>query len=104
MRAPSETYFAWGKVLSNIQDADHRWRNMCEMLERLGLDASMLAHGRLASDLRSAVTTCQSCSADQPCQEWLARAPEYIDRAPAFCPNAELFACVRDLIDSGSGQ
>ena len=87
--------------MSNIQDADHRWRNMCEMLERLGLDASMLAHGRLASDLRSAVTTCQSCSADQPCQEWLGRAPEYIDRAPVFCPNAELFACVRDLINRG---
>jgi hypothetical protein len=74
---------------------------MCEMLERLGLDTSMLAHGRLASDLRSAVTTCQSCSADQPCQEWLARAPEYIDRAPTFCPNAELFTCVRDLINRG---
>jgi hypothetical protein len=77
---------------------------MCAMLERLGLDASTLAHGRLASDLRSAVTTCQSCNADQPCQEWLTRAPEYIDKAPAFCPNAELFACVRDLIDSGTGQ
>ena len=90
--------------MSNTYNADHRWRNMCEMLERLGLDAEMLAHGRLASDLRSAVTTCQSCSADQPCQEWLARAPEYIDRAPAFCPDAGLFACVRELIDSGSDQ
>jgi len=74
---------------------------MCAMLGRLGLDASMLAHGRLASDLRSAVTNCQSCSADQACQEWLVRAPESIDKAPAFCPNAELFASVRDLIDRG---
>jgi len=64
--------------LSNIHDADHRWRNMCEMLDRLGLDASMLAHGRLATDLRFAVSTCQSCSADQACQEWLVRAPEAI--------------------------
>jgi hypothetical protein len=74
---------------------------MCEMLDRLGLDASMLAHGRLATDLRSAVSTCQSCSADQACQEWLVRAPESIDKPPAFCPNAELFASVRDLINRG---
>jgi Family of unknown function (DUF6455) len=87
--------------MSNTYDADHRWRNMCAMLERLGLDASMLAHGRLASDLRSAVTNCQSCAADQACQEWLVRAPEAIDKPPAFCPNAELFASVRDLIERG---
>jgi hypothetical protein len=29
------------------------------------------------------------------------RAPESLDRAPAFCPNAELFASVRDLIERG---
>ncbi len=85
----------------NIHDADHRWRNMCEMLDRLGLDASTLAHGRLASDLRTAVINCQSCGADQVCQDWLVRAPESLDRAPAFCPNAELFASVRDLIERG---
>ncbi len=85
--------------MSNTYDADHRWQNMCAMLDRLGLDASALAHGRLASDLRSAVTSCQHCAADQSCQEFLVRAPENIDRAPAFCPNAELFASVRDLIE-----
>lgn len=87
--------------MPNINDADHRWRNMCEMLDRLGLDSSMLAHGRLATDLRSAVSNCQNCSADQTCQEWLVRAPEDIDKPPAFCPNAELFASVRDLINRG---
>ena len=87
--------------MSNTYDADYRWRNMCEMLARQGLDAAMLAHGRLASDLRAAVSACQSCTSDQTCQEWLVRAPESIDRAPAFCPNAELFASVRDLIDRG---
>ena len=87
--------------MSNTYDADHRWQNMCAMLDRLGLDASMLAHGRLASDLRAAVNSCQHCTADQVCQEWLVRAPESIERAPAFCPNAELFASVRDLIERG---
>ena len=28
-------------------------------------------------------------------------APECVDKAPAFCPNAELFASVRDLINRG---
>ena len=85
--------------MSHIHDADRRWRNMCEMLDRLGLDASMFAHGSLASDLRAAVSTCQSCCADQVCQDWLVRAPECVDKAPEFCPNAELFAFVRDLIN-----
>jgi hypothetical protein len=29
------------------------------------------------------------------------RAPESIDNSPAFCPNTELFASVRNLIDRG---
>ena len=52
--------------MSKTYDADLRWQNMCAMLDRLGLDASMLAHGRLASDLRAAVTECQSCTAISP--------------------------------------
>lgn len=87
--------------MSNIYNADRRWQNLSEMLDRLGLDAETLAHGRLASDLRSAVSSCQSCSADQVCQNWLVHAPEWLEKAPAFCPNAELFACVRDLINRG---
>ena len=75
---------------------------MCEMLRRLGLDADALAHGRLASDLRAAVNTCQSCKADQTCLDWLTRAPESVDKAPNFCPNAELFACVIDQIERGT--
>jgi len=65
---------------------------MCEMLDRLGLDERVLARGRLATGLRSAVCTCQSCDADQLCQDWLVRAPEWLEQAPVFCPNAELFA------------
>ena len=88
--------------MSDTYDADHRWQNMCAMLNRLGLDASVLAHGRLASDLRSAVTSCLHCSADQHCSEWLVRAPETLEKAPQFCPNAELFAAVREAIERGA--
>jgi len=88
--------------MSNTYDADHRWQNMCAMLDRLGMDASVLAHGRLASDLRSAVTSCLHCRADQHCSEWLVRAPETLEKAPQFCPNAELFAAVREAIERGA--
>jgi len=88
--------------MSNTYDADHRWQNMCAMLERLGMDPSELAHGRLASDLRSAVTSCLHCSADQHCSDWLVRAPETLEKAPGFCPNAELFAAVREAIERGA--
>ncbi len=83
--------------MPDIGAADLRWRDLCEMLDRLGLDAAMLAHGRLATGLRSAVCTCQSCDEDRRCQSWLARAPERLDDAPVFCANAELFACERDI-------
>src|SRR3974390_1567092 len=83
--------------MSDSDAADRRWRNLSEMLRRLGLDAAMLAHGRLAAALRSAVRTCQSCRMDQLCETWLARAPERLDAAPPFCPNTELLACERDM-------
>jgi hypothetical protein len=83
--------------MSNFNAPDRRWRNLSEMLNRLGLDAEMLAHGRLAIGLRSAVSTCQSCDTDQLCQAWLMRAPERLDAAPAFCPNCGLFACERAI-------
>src|SRR5665647_3693514 len=88
-------YYAWGKVLPNIQDADHRWRNTCEMLDRLGLDAAALAHGRLASDLRTAVTNCQSCGADQVCQDWLMRCLLYTSPSPrdGLLPRMPSSAC-----------
>ena len=87
--------------MSNIDAADRRWRNLCDMLDRLGLDPAMLAHGRLATGLRSAVRTCQSCDRDQLCQAWLLRAPEWIEQPPAFCPNTELFACERGIACGG---
>ena len=91
--------------MSNLDAADRRRRNLSEMLNRLGLDAEMLAHGRLAIGLRSAVSTCQSCDTDQLCQAWLMRAPERLDTVPAFCPNCGLFACERAIAysDSDSG-
>jgi hypothetical protein len=75
--------------------AEKRLRNMSAMIDRLGLDPVMLARGRLGHNLRSALRTCQSCSAEDVCRDWLVRAPHTLERAPRFCPNAERFARVR---------
>jgi hypothetical protein len=91
-----------GDAMTDTFDADHRWLNMCAMLDRLGLDTANLAHGRLASDLRTAVTNCQHCGADQVCADWQVRAPDTIEKAPVFCPNRELFASVGEAIDRGA--
>jgi hypothetical protein len=70
--------------------ADRRARNMSEMMDRLGLDTDAFARRRFGLDLSSAIRTCQFCNADEVCRDWLARA-----KAPAFCPNATLFAQAR---------
>jgi hypothetical protein len=75
--------------------AEKRLRNMSAMLDRLGLDHMMLARGQLGRNLASALRTCQACSAEEMCRDWLARAPNTLERAPRFCPNAERFAVVR---------
>jgi hypothetical protein len=59
------------------------------------LDTDAFARRRLGLDLSSAIRTCQFCNADEVCRDWLARAPKSLAKAPAFCPNATLFAQAR---------
>ena len=75
--------------------ADRRARNMSEMMDRLGLDTDAFAHRRFGLDLSSTIRTCQFCDADEVCRDWLARAAKSSAKAPAFCPNATLFAQAR---------
>jgi hypothetical protein len=78
-----------------LDKADRRMSNMSEMMGRLGLDPVLLAHAGLGLNYRSAIQHCRSCRADEECRNWLSREAKSIDRAPAFCPNAELFARTR---------
>jgi hypothetical protein len=75
--------------------ANRRAQNMSEMMERLGLDTDAFAQRRLGLDLSCAIRTCQFCSADEVCHDWLARAAKSSATAPIFCPNAGLFAQAR---------
>jgi len=78
-----------------LDKADRRARNMSEMMDRLGLDTDAFARRRFGLDLSSAIRTCQFCNADEVCRDWLARAAKSSAKAPAFCPNATLFAQAR---------
>jgi hypothetical protein len=76
--------------------AERRAHNMCEMMERLGLDARITTDDARDAWLSGAVRACQACDVDILCRDWLARAPKCIEGAPAFCPNAERFALLRE--------
>ena len=78
-----------------LDKADRRARNMSEMMDRLGLDTGAFAHRRFGLDLSFTIRTCQFCDADEVCRDWLARAAKALAEAPAFCPNATLFAQAR---------
>lgn len=76
--------------------ADRHVRNMSDMMQRIGLDQAAVAQQRLGLTLAHAIRTCRNCSAGETCTDWLARAPATLPQAPAFCPNRELFAQLRE--------
>jgi hypothetical protein len=81
--------------MSTFDRADRRARNMSEMMDRLGLDTDAFARRRFGLDLSCAIRTCQFRRADEVCHDWLARSAKSLAEAPAFCPNATLFAQAR---------
>jgi Family of unknown function (DUF6455) len=87
--------FAEEDPMFTFDKANRRAKNMSEMMDLLGLDTDAFAQRRLGLDLSSAIRTCQFCNADEVCYDWLARAAKSAARAPAFCPNAGLFAQAR---------
>ena len=68
--------------------------SMAEMMWRLGLTALPAAQARKLN-IRAAIAACLTCPAGELCSDWLEHAPETLERAPAFCPNAEMFMRAR---------
>jgi hypothetical protein len=69
--------------------------NMAAMTGKLGLSTVPAAWPTGVPHLALAINTCQHCEAFDVCNDWLARAPEAITTAPAFCPNAAEFTRVK---------
>ena len=78
--------------MSVIDRIDRRLGNMRMMLERLGIDPATFSRQNQGRFLASAIPTCQACSSDEVCRDWLVRASSSLQQAPPFCPNAQLFA------------
>ena len=75
-----------------LEQVDCRLDNMKTMLLLFGIDPvefSSQNHGRY---LASALPTCLACRCEEACHDWLALIGDSdLDKAPAFCPNAQLF-------------
>lgn len=78
-----------------IEHTDTRMALMHRMLEHFAVDAGALAASDVDPTLRSALTRCRACSAEDVCRHWLDGAGNTTEAA-SFCPNAGTFARVRD--------
>jgi hypothetical protein len=73
---------------------DRQMANFHDMVDRLGIDPVDLARDCLGYRLSTAVRRCQACDAGATCRAWLDRTTT-AENAPAFCPNADIFAFAR---------
>jgi hypothetical protein len=82
--------------MNSLERADRRLSNMKTMLERLGIDPVAFSSQNRGCFLASAIPACQSCSVDEMCENWLAQSDAPLRRAPAFCPNAQVFVWAKE--------
>ena len=71
-------------------------RNFSAMVEKLGVTVPAAWPSGL-SQFTQAYEACQRCDADEVCADWLARAPEFIQSPPEFCPNRAEFTRTNKL-------
>jgi hypothetical protein len=81
--------------MSSIDDIDRRLGNLLAMLQRLGLDPAAFSTQRHGRYLAAAIPGCLSCRHEGACRQWLGRPTAPAERAPAFCPNAQVLAWAR---------
>jgi hypothetical protein len=63
--------------------------NIGEMMERMGIEFDDEIEEYFEPTLNAVIRTCQLCRSGNLCSDWLARAPDAVPRAPAFCPYAD---------------
>lgn len=77
--------------MSFFERMDRRMASMATMMEKVGVDVDRFATQRHGLDLAESVRACSFCGASKACAAWLERAPEHVEHAPDFCPNAVRF-------------
>ncbi|HRP94741.1 MAG TPA: DUF6455 family protein [Rhodocyclaceae bacterium] len=78
-----------------IAHTDTRMALMRRMLARFAADAGAMAASDIDPTLRSALSRCRACSAEDVCRHWL-DGTGHTSEASSFCPNADTFTRVRD--------
>jgi hypothetical protein len=66
--------------------------NIDNMMERLGIDAGCCVVPRFSLLFACALRNCSSCTAHEPCTEWLAKDHGALCAPPKFCPNFNVLA------------
>ena len=84
----------------NFDRIDRQMKNFHGMVDRLGVDPVDLATDCLGYRLTSALRRCAACDATEACRAWLEQAAGRTANAPAFCPNADIFARARRKADA----
>uniref|UniRef100_UPI003BA9CAD9 DUF6455 family protein n=1 Tax=Stappia sp. TaxID=1870903 RepID=UPI003BA9CAD9 len=75
-----------------LKRMDERARLMGEMMRTVGATEGMPESLSLEASLRRAAGNCLGCTRPQECSQWLEDNAEGAERAPGYCPNADLFA------------
>lgn len=78
-------------LIARLGRIEGRTDNMSAMMDRLGIDVERYSWLRQGHELHDAIRTCRSCPAYDACGRWLMSAPERVEKAPVFCPNARRF-------------
>lgn len=71
------------------QDDKHQI-HICEMMNRLGIEAGAGVVPRLSLRYVTALQRCQHCPSETACRDWLAQAAALVNLAPDFCPNKDI--------------
>jgi hypothetical protein len=77
--------------MSFFERMDRKMTSMRTMMDKVGVNVDTFAMQRRGLDLAEAARACAFCGAAQTCAKWLERAPDHVDHAPSFCPNAARF-------------
>ena len=70
---------------------EHKPPCIYDMMERLGIEVVGAISPRLSPTYASAFHRCEQCQTPDACRKWLKTAPQTLNFAPKFCPNADIF-------------
>ena len=78
--------------LLNYKSNRSEWR-MYAMMQRMGVDTSLIEVGDMENTIRAVRKRCRSCQAGDVCEQWLSGK---FEGSNSFCPNARVFRTLHE--------